>query len=207
MRRAFYFLLCLFGAGCTLFQPASEGPGLSPQQDALLQKRLQALAPVQSFFLSARLAVTAGNGGWSGALRWEQHSDDFQMNFNAPTGQGALQLQSVRGGVELTLADGRIETADDAEVLLYQQIGLDLPVYGLRYWVMGLPRPGNHPVDKLTFDEQGRITRLQQSGWLVTWPRFRDVNGHQLPRKIVMQNDELNIRLVIDRWEPIDTVN
>jgi len=52
----------------------------------------------------------------------------------------------------------------------------------------------------LAFDEAGRLARLQQSHWLIEYPAYARVDGLVLPRKVYLENDELSVRLVIDRW-------
>lgn len=193
-------MLCLSLAACSLFQPLG-GPALTAREQSQLQARRQALATVQSYYLSARLALRADNGAWNGSLRWEQRPDSYVMNFNSPTGQGALQLSGGADGVQLKLANGEIQNADDAEDLLYNQTGLNFPLHGLRYWVMGLPQPADESLRALRLDAQGRITSLSQAGWSINYSRYQTVDGLEMPRKLELKNNELSIRLFIDRWE------
>ena len=64
-------------------------------------------------------------------------------------------------------------TLDRARIpilLLEQTLGLRLPVTGLRYWVRGLPAPG--PTALLQTDAAGRLTRLEQNGWVIEYPSY-----------------------------------
>ena len=136
-----------------------------------------------------------------------------------------MQLRGHDGVVELKLADGSIETAEDAESLLYQETGLEFPVNGLRYWVMGIPRPlsglesegqAQPPTNVVLVAGSSNIESMEQSGWLIEYSRYRMVAmdagqqrpeglnekaGIEMPRKIIMKNDEVKIRLFIDRWQ------
>jgi outer membrane lipoprotein LolB len=192
-------LLVLPLAACSLFQPL--GPALTAREQAQLQARTQALAAVRSFYISARLAVNADSHAWNGSLRWEQLPRSYVMNFNTPTGQGALQLTGSSNGVSLKLANGETRTADNPEDLLYNQTGLDIPLRGLRYWIMGLPQPDNESIRSVQLDGQGRITAMEQSGWTIEYRRYQTVDGLSLPRKLDLHNRKLSLRLVIDRWE------
>jgi outer membrane lipoprotein LolB len=177
---------------------------LSPYEQAQLQARIEMLAPVHSFYISGRLAVTASDNAWNGSLRWEQRPASYIINFNSPTGQGALQLAGNNEEVVLKLANGETQHADDPETLLYNQTGLDFPLHGLRYWVTGLPQPDEESLQSLQLDTEGRITTMRQSGWTINYTRFQTVNGLTMPRKMDMQNNNLTIRLLIDRWQ-LDT--
>ena len=176
-------------------------PALSDRQQAQLQARTAALATVHAFYLSARLVVNTDNNAWNGSLRWEQQPNSYVMNFNSPTGQGALQLTGDKSGVHLMLANGETQTADDAEDLLYNQTGLDFPLHGLRYWVLGLPLPQDDSLRSLQLDEHGRISALKQAGWTINYRRYQTVDGLEMPRKLEMNNNNITLRMLIDHWD------
>jgi outer membrane lipoprotein LolB len=154
---------------------------------------------VHQWRLAARLAINTEDEGWNGQLQWRQAPTDFQIAFNAPFGQGALQLTGGEQGVTLQLSDGQTHRASNAEALLYEQLGWRLPVEGLRYWVTGLPAPGQPSV--VEYDGQGRLAELRQADWSISYPDYRRIQGIDLPRKVFIENHHLSVRLVIDRWE------
>jgi len=159
------------------------------------------LGAAGAFYLSARLALNADDHAWNGNLRWDQQPSAYLMTFNTPTGQGALQLKGDPSGVRLLMANGETQTADDAEDLLYNQTGLDFPVHGLRYWILGLPSPDKDSLRSLNLDPQGQLVSLQQSGWTIHYRRYQTIDAVALPRKLDMQHDNIKIRIVIDHWE------
>lgn len=181
------------------------GPNLTEHQHAQLQARTQTVVPLDAFYLSARLALNADNHAWSGNLRWEQQPSSYVMTFNTPTGQGAMQLKGDHTGVHLKLANGDTQTADDAEDLLYNQTGLNLPLDGLRYWVKGIPQPdnGNDTLDAVQFDTQGRLSYLEQAGWTIRYSRYRLIDGVAMPGKLDMHHNAIKLRIFIDHWETI----
>ena len=97
-------------------------------------------------------------------------------------------------------SDGQVMSAADAESLLQQQMGWRLPLHNLRYWVRGIPVPATHKMPQLAFDETGRLARLRQAHWEISYPAYRQTNGLELPRKVFLENSEFNVRLVIDNW-------
>ncbi|KPJ90340.1 MAG: hypothetical protein AMJ53_13840 [Gammaproteobacteria bacterium SG8_11] len=188
-------------SGCASLLKTTKYPPLSAEQQAALEQRRQSLADVAAWDFSGRLSLKTDNEAWTGKVRWRQSGEEFRLHFNSPTGQGAMQLMSnAQFGVEMRVAEGGVYYADDAESLLYDHTGWRLPVSGLRLWVMGLPE-GNREIAELLFDDQGRIQSLQQYQWRVQYGPYQQVQAHYLPRKITLQNNKLNLRIVIDHWE------
>jgi outer membrane lipoprotein LolB len=188
-------------SACAALRTTSHYPPLSPQQQSTLALRQQSLADVSSWVFSGRLSLKTADDAWTGKLRWRQDGEQFRLHFSAPTGQGAVQLMSnPQFGVEMRTAKGAVQYADDAETLLYDHTGWRLPVSGLRLWVVGLPQ-GAEKISQLLFDDQGRIESLQQYQWHIHYLQYRRINGHDLPRKIHLQNAKLNLRIVIDQWD------
>ncbi len=76
-----------------------------------------------------------------------------------------------------------------------------LPVNGLRYWVRGLPEPGSTPV--LQTDASGRLTRLEQNGWIIEYPAYAPTSilNLDLPERIVARRPDLSVKLVIEQWK------
>lgn len=183
-----------------LLSACAATPELSPQQQqqAWHQHR-QSLVGLGDWSLSARIAVNTETEGWNGQLYWRQGGDDFQIHFSAPFGQGAFQLDGGRHGVEMRVSDGQIYSAADAETLLQQNLGWRFPLSELRYWVIGLPAPRAEPT--LTLDAEGRLATLAQDHWTVRYPDYLRVDGVVLPKKVFVDNHDLNVRLVIDHWE------
>jgi len=193
----------LLFSGCTTLSPLAPEPP-SGRIAQLWQQHVQSVRAQTDWTLSARIAAHSEDDGWSGKLHWQQGKDAYQLRFNAPFGQGGLQLDGRPQYVEMRTSDGQTMVAADAETLLFQQLGWRLPLNSLRYWVRGVPVPASKAAPLLAFDEEGRLARLQQFHWQIEYPAYRQVDGLMLPRKVYLENGELSVRLVIDRWESGD---
>ncbi len=191
----FFAGLILFGlSGCA----TAPRVGLMPQFD--WSERHQQLAQLQRWSFSGRLAVKdANNESWSASLRWQQDGDSYDIQLSGAFGQGAARLFGYDGYAVIEMAKHSALTASSAEALMQQQLGWYMPVQGLKYWLLGMPEPGS--VSQQVFNEVGRLQSLQQSGWRVTYRDYLDVEGFELPRKLVLENSRLRARLVIDRWQ------
>ncbi len=191
MTRSRLLLLVLALSGCAV-QPPHAPPAACP---------LPACTPaaVTDWKLQGRLSLTHDGQGWHAGLDWENHAGRYRLLVRGPLGQGALQLDGDAQGVRLVDADGRIYTAADAESLLQQVAGWELPVSGMRYWVRGLPDPGLH-LDA-TLDGTGRLTLMRQAGWTIRYQRYRLVDGIEWPARLTLERNGLVLKLVIDRWQ------
>ena len=197
-----FFLLsaALLLSGCASFFQTSHYPPLTEEQQSTLQLRRQALTPIEAWSFQGRLSLTTEKEAWTGKLRWQQSAKEFRIHFDSPTGQGALQLMSnPQFGVEMRVAEGGVYYAGDATTLLYDHTGWKLPVSALRLWLLGLPE-GTSEISQLRFDEQGLIQNLDQYQWHVRYLSYQAVDTYSLPRKIALQNDQISIKMLIDRW-------
>jgi len=111
-----------------------------------------------------------------------------------------ITIQGDEHEVSIQTQDGQRSTAPDPDLLLEQTLGLRLPVTGLRYWVRGLPAPG--PTALLQTDAAGRLTRLEQNGWVIEYPTYApsSVFNLDLPERIVARRLDLGVKLVIEQW-------
>jgi len=114
-------------------------------------------------------------------------------------GQGIAELHGDGSRMALTDARGQTRTAPDGDSLARLALGVELPVRGLQWWVVGQPRPD--AAYRARVDGEGRLSGLVQDGWDIEFGRYSAVDGHELPgRLIARRGDELEVRLVVDVW-------
>jgi outer membrane lipoprotein LolB len=177
-------------AGCAQlpgFEPVSPPPALFlPAAPAI-------------FRLEGRVSVRAGEEAFSGGLAWRRGVADEELLLSTPLGQGVAELRGDHEGVTLTDAKGQVHHAPDADALVRQALGLELPLRGLVWWVVGHPRP--EAPYRAEPDESGRLAVLEQDGWRIEFSRYALQNGLMLPGKLVARRGEaLEVRLVVDAW-------
>ena len=71
---------------------------------------------------------------------------------------------------------------------------------GLRYWIRGLPEPGASPT--LQTDAEGRLTRLEQNGWIIEYPAYAYAAplSLELPERMIARRQDLSVKLIIEDW-------
>ena len=153
------------------------------------------------FDLSGRVVVRGRDEhGFAGALRWERHAQSDEIWLSTPLGQSFAHLQAGAGGAVLTTADGKQYRAASVESLTRSAFGWRFPLAPLRYWVRGAATP-NLPQDHVARDYTGRLTQLTQGSWRVAFSYAQD--SAVTPARIDVTGTAAEIRLVIDRFEPL----
>lgn len=136
------------------------------------------------------------------SLDWQQRRDAARVRLAGPFGAGAITVEFSPGGLSI---QARGETVQDAqaEAVLLQELGFVPPFDALRYWVLGLPAPGEPPVSQASSGE-GRLDSLEQRGWSIRYDQWQAVaargGGVQLPRRVTITREDLRLRVVVDRW-------
>lgn len=201
MRRRFCIGLGLLAAtllstACSTVKTSSEN---SSADLARYQQRAKELAAVEVWALKGRLAVSDENDGGSGTLRWRVDPDGSRMDFHGAMGRGAWQLESGGGWAELKLADGSAFSAASVGDLVRGQLGWEIPVEALSWWVRGLAVPESE--GQKILGEDGTLSFLNQNGWAIEFGRYREVDGFVLPSKLTARNERKTVKLVIRDWE------
>ncbi|OYY94125.1 MAG: outer membrane lipoprotein LolB [Hydrogenophilales bacterium 28-61-23] len=185
------FLLALGLTAC------SHWPGFQPEESGIA---VTLPAQPAAFHLDGRVSVKAGEESFSGGLVWRRDVADEELLLRTPLGQGIAELRGGPAGMELKDAEGRLFYAADADALVRKALGLELPLRGLAWWVVGLPRPA--ATYRARPDADGRLGELEQDGWLIYFSRYELHNNQFHPGKLVARRgDDLEVRLVIDSWK------
>ncbi|MEX2524988.1 MAG: lipoprotein insertase outer membrane protein LolB [Gammaproteobacteria bacterium] len=187
-------LLCLLSA-CATRPPVPEG-----EQNRAWQRHSDRIAGLTQWELKGRIALRVEEEGWTASLHWRQEEAAYVIRILAPMGQGRYELRGNASTVQLRMPDNRVLYAQDAQTLLRDNLGWQLPVEGLVWWVRGLPAPDNTP-DTLKLDKRGRLQELQQDGWRVLYDHYGLFSGGiALPEKLTIERPGLRLRLLIHSW-------
>lgn len=175
-------------------------PATSPEAAAAWTARQNRLARISTWQADGRIGVVSGQDGWHANFQWAQQNSGYRIDLIGPLGQGRVVVESNGTEARIQTQDGQSWTAPDADALLEQSLGVRLPVNGLRYWARGLPEPGSTPT--LQTDAQGRLTRLEQNGWVIEYPAYAPTSmlNLDLPERIVARRQDLSVKLIIEQW-------
>ena len=158
------------------------------------------LEQIYSWNLSGRIAIQLEKESSSASLSWKQSGQDYVIRITAPFGRGTMELRGNSEGVTMRDAGNQLVYARDPETLLQENLGWQVPLTGLNYWIRGLPDPAVE-IDTLHLNKEARISELSQAGWQVSYGPYMQADELSLPKKLVMQNQELKVKLVIKQWD------
>lgn len=152
-----------------------------------------------------RIGVSGGGQGGSGSFDWLQARNNADVQIRGPVGIGSIRLQ-MSGSAEnpelrLETANGQTYQADTAWRELELRLGTRVPAEKLRYWMLGVPAPGDHQwAEARTGEQPGNDSAvLEQDGWRIEY-RYSESLSTRLPQRILATSGDARVRIVVDRW-------
>ena len=163
------------------------------------EARRSALQGQEHFQIKGRVAVAAGQEGFTASLHWRQSGAQSQLDLDGPLGVGGMHVTS--DGATLILVNARGERLDNdaARAGLRARLGFDAPLASLRYWILGVPDPSAPAVEVV--DVERRLTSLQQNDWQIDYADYVVVKGEWLPGRMTLQRAAVRVRLIVDHWD------
>jgi outer membrane lipoprotein LolB len=183
-------VLCVALAGCQTRPVAPVAP-LAPRP---WEERVAMLQQAREWELDGRTAVSLGDQGWQASLDWRQNEDTSELHLAGPLGTGATQVTLTPAGVSV---NGAAPSAAQTEKL-DEKLGFALPLAQLRYWLLGVPAPGER--FEVTQNADGRAASLTQAGWSIEYERYLQVSDDWLPKLLSMTRAQVRVRVAVDHW-------
>lgn len=191
------FSLVITGCSLTPDVPVDQAQAQSAWLD-----RQPSLEQITQWRIDGRIAISQGEDFYAVSVHWRQKHAHFDIDLSGPMGSGHFKLEGKQNGnVRLRDSEQHQYTASDPESLIYQHTGMQIPVNGMFYWVRGLPDPSMPQHHSIVFDQLGQIQTLVQDGWTVEFSDYAKFATYQLPEKLVMRHDDVEIKLVVHRWQ------
>ena len=202
--QGFSFLLktgILTGLFAVVLSGCSQTRPVTVQGEAWVQHKASILK-LDTWTINGRVGVYTEDEAWPGDLIWKQKHKQYDLRIVAPLGAGNLHIYSVHGGVVLESSSSpRPYFSPNADALLKQQFGWVLPLDNLRYWIRGIPHPQSPISGQMEFDQQGHLMVLNQSGWKVSFSRYKKAGVYQLPRKVLLEQQDRSVKIIIRQWK------
>ena len=178
-------------------------PGTATQL-AAQAAREQMLGAQRDWSLDGRFAASDGQHGGSGGIAWQQNGQQYEFTLRAPVTGKTVQLSGGPNGAVLTGAGRQPLTGRDAGEVLNAEFVWDVPVADLAWWVRGLRAPGRPAI--LTFGANGLPATLDQDGWHVDYRDWYAERSPPLPRKVYASRDPYTVRVMVEQWNGIGSV-
>jgi outer membrane lipoprotein LolB len=168
--------------------------------DANWLTRRDQLRALDDWRMEGRIALNVGRKGYTGTVSWEQDGEALDFRFRGPFGFGGFRIHGGSDRLRVKTTRGDEFWVTDPEEEMAERFGFSLPVYSMRYWILGVSDPALEADEAV--NHEGFLEALEQSGWDVTFDRYETHHGEILPGRLVMEKDNIRIRVVTDGWEP-----
>lgn len=149
--------------------------------------------------ISAKMGIRSPSNSGSVTLDWQQQEDEYHIRASGPLGQGSGLLSGNQNTITITRPNKTDITSNDPEQLIKDALGWTLPLTHLQYWARGLADP-NIALAEQTFNADGSLSLLQQSGWSIRYTRHMMAEQWLMPAKVRATKDDVTITLVIKQW-------
>ncbi len=184
--------------GC-VNQHAIKQPNVLTNTDS----REQTLKTLSQWRIAGKIAFIQTDKRESANLHWSVDQEAQQQSLRMTTYLG-INVLSLEQENELTTieVDGESYQGDDLELLVWRLTGFTLPTKAIQYWIKGIPFL---PSDSIETNEQNLPVILSSEydnqAWTVRYQQYKTIKGHQLATKMTIKQDQLTIKLAINRWE------
>lgn len=166
-----------------------------PETELGWRDRSAQLTTLSRWNASGKLAIRTENQSESANLEWAQANNISRIHLSGPMGIGATAIESDRKQLQIS-RNGETRHYDIATA--GADMGWDLPLQALPYWILGLPSPQNSIQGELI--ENGLLRQVKQLGWTVTYQSYGQFDQYTLPTRMKIERGDTHARLIIRNW-------
>ncbi|WP_158782860.1 lipoprotein insertase outer membrane protein LolB [Pantoea sp. BAV 3049] len=186
-------------AACGLHQqPQGPGQSVTSPQWQQHQHEVQQITQYQT---RGAFAYLSDSQKVYARFNWQQTSPDrYRLLLTNPLGSTELQLDAQGSVVQIVDNKGKRYTGNDAESMIAQLTGMDIPLANLRQWMVGLPGDATD----YSLDDQYRLREVNYSRngqqWKVDYSGYDSRQQPNLPSNMELHEGSQRIKLKMDSW-------
>jgi len=149
---------------------------------------------INSWSISGKMAIDDGHQSGSGKFDWKVSTTNLEARFKAPLGQGSWIIMEDNNGARLTSSKHPDRFANNAQLLLSDELGWSFPLEKLKYWLRGYQH-----LQKQEKHEQA-IDSLDDAEWHISYQKWQHTAMGLLPTKIKASKPPYTVKLIIYHW-------
>lgn len=186
--------LAMLVSACTISPAAPRA-----EQNSDWARQRDQLQQLESWQLGGRVNVRYDNKSYTPRIKWIQEDVEYQIELWGTFNAGHTTINGRPGYVTLE-NNGNTLSATTPEDIILQQLGYELPVSHLNYWIKGLPAPDSEA--ELSFNELNQLTAIAQAGWDIIFIDPRQYGAISLPRRVELRRakNDIWLRFVGLNW-------
>ena len=159
-------------------------------RSGLLKNRVSIDLPVWA--MDGRLLIK-GQEVMTANISWQHKPAVDKLKLAGALGLGAIYIELNEQGILIDKGYGNKQISMNVDAFIAQQIGFVVPITALRRWIVGAPLV-DAPVVWL---DDG----FEQLGWQIRYGSFMSTQVGEMPHKLKIAKDSINLKLVVDQWE------
>jgi len=152
----------------------------------------RALIDLPVWAMDGRLLIK-GQDIMTANINWQHKPKIDKLKLAGTLGLGAIYIELNEQGILIDKGYGNKQASMNVDAFIAQKIGFVVPITALRRWLVGVPLVGT-PV--IWFDDG-----FEQLGWQVRYGSFMSTQVGEMPHKLRVEKDKINLKLVVDKWE------
>jgi len=182
--KVLFTILVILISACSSTPPIFSGASWHQQRVTIEE--------LQNWQLRGRVNVQYNGESHTPRIQWEQKNTEYSIRLWGTFNAGNTRITGRPGLVKME-RDGDVITASSPEELILQQLGYELPVSYLEYWIRKLPTPSSEA--ELIFDDLNQLSEIRQDGWTIKYIEPRQYEELILPRRVEITHPRNDIRL------------
>lgn len=175
---------------------------VSKPDNVFVATSVNAVANAYAWQLNGKILVKTPNDKSSANLFWLHSPEHDEMKLTSILGTSILSLVIDSNFATLNV-DGKTYRDSDANQLLKRLTGWSIPVEFIPLWVTG---QFGEDTRIITRDLKGRPKYLITNDlfpWEITIKSWQRIDNVQLPKLIVLQQPNLNLKIQINHWQAL----
>jgi len=130
---------------------------------------------------------------------WLQDGDHYIIKLRDFIGRTVAVIEGSPEGVNAKTSKGQKFQGETAEQLIKQLFDINIPVSGMRYWLLGIPKP-NVDVARLQLDDHGLAELIDQQDWSMVYSQYKDNNSLNMPAQMMLGYNDIDLQVKVSQW-------
>lgn len=197
-------LISLFVVSCSLNIDNNRPTNIQyiDQNDATWLQHLSKLEAITQYKATGQLGYISAKERFSTQFEWQYNNQNSYSLFISSALSRSTLLLEMQGN-KLTISDnkGNYRSEKEANILLREMIGVEVPLEKLTLWLKGQPERNtqynvgtNHLLANFNYNVDGTL-------WTVDYLNYHHKFEIPMPRDILLKNKEQTLKVRIENWE------